>query len=246
MQKAANDMCRCLGRVYPMGRRRPNRGEGFWLTILHIPKLKKNTVLFLAILWVILLLHCVGWHKDSWKIQNVLIHQAGSWFLLLAGNSVAWDFTWLLECPHTVGLGSKMVHSKHKGESCKYFMAEPWRLHSVMSATFYWSKELQGQPRSEGRGSNHHLSMGRWAKNVRPCLFSVHKRFTVLLHTKRHHLPRPPPPKFYATMASNSGLKSMILSLKSGPWCCETLTILRALLSSWEDLRGTALYLLKS
>lgn len=146
--------------------------------------------------WVVLLLHGVGWHKDSWKIQTVLVHQVGSWFLLLADNSHVWDFTWLLECPHTAWwLGCKTVHSKHRGENYRCFMVEPWRLHSVMSTTFYWSKELQHQPGREGRGSKHHLSMGGVAKNVQPCLFSVHKLFTFLLHTKHHPLPRCPSPK---------------------------------------------------
>lgn len=115
------------------------------------------------------------------------------------------------ECPHTAWrLGSKIVHSKHRGEDCGSFMAEPWELHSVTSTTSYWSKELPGQPRLEGRGSKYHLSNGGVVKNVQPCLilhslFPAHKLLTFLLQTKYSHCLSSPPPTL--KVLSHYGIK---------------------------------------
>ena len=56
------------------------RWEGIWLVSLYIPNLSGLKIsLFLVILWVVLSLPGVGWHRDGCKVQNVLIHQAGTW-----------------------------------------------------------------------------------------------------------------------------------------------------------------------
>lgn len=107
-----------------------------------------------------------------------------------------------------------------------------------MFTTFHWSKEPHGQPRFKGTGGV--------ARNVQLCLihhslFSAHKWFTFLPHAK-HIPPLLNPPKVHPIMASSSGLKSRIFSSKLGPGCCgRFLRFLEALLSSWEDLGGSAL-----
>lgn len=97
-----------------------------------------------------------------------------------------------------------------------------------------------------GRVHPRFKGTGGVARNVQLCLihcslFSAHKWFTFLPHAK-HIPPLLNPPKVHPIMASSSGLKSRILSSKSGPGCCgRFLRFLEALLSSWEDLGGSAL-----
>lgn len=82
------------------------RWEGCWLAILRIPNLKALKKKKFYFSWF------CGWFSASWcwlaqrklKDANVLIHPAGSWYWLLAGSSLMWDFTWPFACPHTVAL----------------------------------------------------------------------------------------------------------------------------------------------
>ena len=156
--------------------------------------------------------------------------------VLSADWNFMWDFLWVFEHPHTAWcLGSMMVHSKQRGETCSSFMAQLSN-HGVMPSRRYWPKDSCTSP--DLSGNKFLLSVEERQRMCRPQSTLYPQMIYIPLTWKPHPLPSPALcPKFYSTMASSSGLKSRTLSSKS---CSEyygttPLRFLEAFLSSWEE-----------
>lgn len=184
------------------------RWEGRWLAILRIPNLKalKKKYGFISRDSVGgSLLHGVGWHKGSWKMQM-------SSFIRRGAGADCW-----LAVPSCETSRSRLrvltrLHSKHTGESCRSVMAEPWKLQCHIQHILV-AKGVIRPALTRGERKRTPFN-GKSAKELQPCLTTTVHSLSTNLHSHAYKAcspsPQVPAPQSFSPLrhqvqASNPG-----------------------------------------